>query len=117
MAEDEQLLKAKLSTIYREKNISLGYILKPDETILCSSIESITMPHDVYALVSSKFSYTQLGLSIELGTSIIQAGHEGKVHFQIKNNTKNCICIYPGIRVAQLLLYRTVQPSSARYCD
>ena len=117
MAEDEQQLKVKLSMIYQEKNISLGYILKPDETILCSSIESITMPHDVYALVSSKFSYTQLGLSIELGTSVIQAGHEGKIHFQIKNNTKNSICIYPGIQVAQLLLYRTVQPSSEKYCD
>lgn len=117
MAQDENALNLKLSNIYRERNISLGYILKPNETILCSSIESITMPHDVYALVSSKFSYTQLGLSIELGTSVIQPGHEGKVHFQIKNNTENSICIYPKIQVAQLLLFRTVQPSFARYCD
>lgn len=117
MAQDENALNLKLSNIYKEKNISLGYILKPNETILCSSIESITMPHDVYALVSSKFSYTQLGLSIELGTSVIQPGHEGKVHFQIKNNTDNSIYIYPRIQVAQLLLFRTVQPSFARYCD
>lgn len=117
MAQDECLLDSKLSGIYKEKNISLGYVLKPDETILCSSVESITMPHDIYGLVSSKFSYTQLGLSIELGTSVIQPGHEGKIHFQIKNNTANSICIYPEIQVAQLLLFRTVQPSSAKYCD
>ena len=72
----------------------------------------------LYQSVSSdKFSYTQLGLSIELGTSVIQPGHEGKIHFQIKNNTANSICIYPEIQVAQLLLFRTVQPSSAKYCD
>lgn len=117
MAQDEHVLDSKLSGIYKEKNISLGYVLKPDETILCSSVESITMPHDIYGLVSSKFSYTQLGLSIELGTSVIQPGHEGKIHFQIKNNTANSICIYPEIQVAQLLLFRTVQPSSAKYCD
>lgn len=117
MAQDERVLDSKLSGIYKEKKISLGYVLKPDETILCSSVESIKMPHDVYGLVSSKFSYTQLGLSIELGTSVIQPGHEGKIHFQIKNNTANSICIYPEIQVAQLLLFRTVQPSSAKYCD
>lgn len=117
MAQDKEILDVKLSKIYVERNISLGYVLKPDETILCSSIESITMPHDIYGLVSSKFSYTQLGLSIELGTSVIQSGHEGKIHFQIKNNTENSICIYPRIQVAQLLLFRTVHPSSGKYCS
>ena len=75
------------------------------------------MPHDVYAIVSSRFSYTQLGLSIELGTSIIQPGHDGRIHFQIKNDTDNSICIYPGIQVVQLVLFRTIQPSSSIYRD
>ena len=39
MAQDECVLDSKLSGIYKEKNISLGYVLKPDETILCSSVE------------------------------------------------------------------------------
>ena len=117
MAQEEHALEAKLAKIYIEQSIALGYILKPNETILCSSLESITLPHDVYAIVSSKFSYTQLGLSIELGTSVIQSGHEGRVHFQIKNNTENNICIYPGIQVVQLLLFRTIQPSSITYQD
>jgi deoxycytidine triphosphate deaminase len=117
MAEGEDQLETQLSKIYLEANIATGYILKPNEVILCSSEENIKMPHDVYAIVSSKFSYTQLGLSIELGTSVIQAGHKGKIHFQIKNNTENSICIYPHIQVAQLLLFRTVQPSSKNYCE
>lgn len=115
MGQDEQTIEAKLADVYREKNLSLGYILKPKETILCSSDEYIFIPHDVYAIVSSRFSYTQLGLSIELGTSVIQPGHEGKIHFQIKNDTENSICIYPGIQVIQLLLFRTVQPSTSIY--
>lgn len=117
MGQDEQFLEVRLSKIYKEKNIALGYIIKPNETILCSSLESISIPHDIYAIVSSKFSYAQLGLSIELGTSVIQPGHEGKIHFQIKNNTGNSICIYPNIQVAQLVLFRTVQPSFKKYCD
>lgn len=117
MAQEEHALNVKLQKIYMEYNIGLGYILKPNETILCSSAESITVPQDIYAIVSARFSYTQLGLSIELGTSVIQSGHEGKIHFQIKNNTSNSICIYPGIQVLQLLLFRTIQPCSARYHD
>ncbi|MCM1383369.1 MAG: hypothetical protein NC243_02370 [Lachnoclostridium sp.] len=115
MASSETELDVQLAKLYPEQNISTGYILKPNETILCSSEEKIKVPHDVYAVVSSKFSYTQLGLSIEFGTSIIQAGHRGRVHFQIKNNTENSICIYPHIQVVQLLFFRTVQPSSRKY--
>ena len=117
MAEESHVLETELSKIYVEKNISLGYILKPNETVLCSSMETITLPHDVYAIVASKFSYTQLGLSIELGTSVIQSGHDGRIHFQIKNNTENSICIYPEIQVVQLLLFRTIQPSMNNYRD
>lgn len=117
MAQEEHELDAKLAIMYPEQKISTGYILKPNEVILCSSEERVIMPHDVYAIVASKFSYTQLGLSVELGTSIIQSGHNGKVHFQIKNNTQNSICIYPGIQVVQLLLFRTVQPSTRTYRD
>lgn len=115
MAGSANDLEARLAKLYPEQNISTGYILRPNETILCTSEQQITVPHDVYAIVSSKFSYTQLGLSIELGTSIIQAGHSGRVHFQIKNNTENSICIYPHIQVVQLLFFRTVQPSSQKY--
>src|SRR5699024_4045987 len=43
------------------------------------------------------------------------SGHNGRIHFQIKNNTNNYICIYPHIQVAQLLFFRTVQPCSKVY--
>lgn len=107
MTEDE--IDKKLKKIFYEDNISNGYLLKPQETIFCSSKEAIRIPHDLYAIVSSKFSYSQLGLSIELGTSVIQSGHNGKIHFQIKNQTQNYIYIFPNIDVAQLLFFRTIQ--------
>ena len=115
MAIEGPEMEILLSKTFPEESIATGYVLKPGETILCSSEQVIHMPHDVYAIVSSKFSYTQLGLSIELGTSVIQSGHEGRVHFQIKNNTNNYICIYPHIPVAQLLFFRTVQLTSKKY--
>ena len=95
MAEDASDIEMILAKAYPEEMINKGYVLCPHEMILCSSDESIKLPHDVYAMVASKFSYTQLGLSIELSPNIIQSGHNGKIHFQIKNNTNNYICIYP----------------------
>lgn len=112
---DEANMDAFLTKLYPEVNISLGYLLKPKETILCSSNETVLVPKDVYAIVASRFSYSQLGLTVELGTSVIQAGHNGVIHFQIHNNTDNYIYIYPNISIAQLLFYRTIHPSSKSY--
>lgn len=117
MADDAVDLELLLSKIYPDEVINKGYILRPYEVILCSSNESVKLPHDVYAMVVSKFSYTQLGLSIELSPNIIQSGHNGTIHFQIKNNTNHYICIYPNIQVAQLLFFRTVQPSTKVYYE
>lgn len=111
MSEEESILQEKLSNIFEQHVISNGYLLKPNEIILCSSKEEIEIPHDIYAVVFSKFSYSQLGLSIEIGTSIIKSGHKGKIHFQIKNETNNYIRIFPNIEVAQLIFFRTISPS------
>lgn len=66
-------------------------------------------------MVFSRFSYAKLGLSVELATSIIQSGYNGRIHFQIKNNTRNYIYIYPNISIAQLVFFRTLQPSTHKY--
>ena len=115
MAEDANKIESILKKLYPEESIGSGYDLKPYETILCTSEERVFVPPDVYALVASKFSYAQLGLTIELGTSVIQPGHNGTVHFQIKNNSNLNIRIYPHIQVAYLLFFRTVQPTSKPY--
>lgn len=117
MADDASEMEMILDKAYPDEIINNGCVLHPHETILCSSDESVKLPNDVYAMVASKFSYTQLGLSIELSTSIIQSGHNGKIHFQIKNNTDNYINIYPHIQVAQLLFFRTIQPSTKIYYE
>ena len=115
MADNADSIEITLGKEYPTEVINNGYIMRPNEMILCSSDESVKLPQDIYAMVVSKFSYTQLGLSIELSQNIIQSGHNGRIHFQIKNNTNNYICIYPHIQVAQLLFFRTVQPSSKVY--
>ncbi len=115
MAGRKEDIKTILGRAYPSKFINKGYMLRPYEMILCSSVESIRLPRDVYAMVMAKFSYTQLGLSVELSPNIIQGGHEGKIHFQIKNNTGNYIWIYPQIQVAQVIFFRTVQQSRKNY--
>ena len=117
MAAKEKDITTKLTDLYPETDISTGYVLAPNEMILCTSNEYVEVPIDVYAIASSRFSYSQLGLTIELATSIIQAGHKGQIHFQIMNNTKNYICIYPNIAIAQLVFFRTIHPSMRAYSD
>lgn len=117
MADEPEDVEMTLNKLYPEETINRGYVLRPYEIIMCCSDEAIKLPKDVYAMVASKFSYTSLGLSIELSPNIIQSGHNGKIQFQIKNNTENYICIYPHIQVAQILFFRTIQPSTRAYHD
>lgn len=81
MVAKEQDISTKLIDLYPETLITSGYVLAPNEMIMCISNEHIETPIDVYAIASSRFSYSQLGLTIELATSVIHAGHKGQIHF------------------------------------
>ena len=91
-----------------------GMVLQPNEIALCSSLEDFSLGNNVIAFITSKYSFSQLGLSISLNQSILQPSHKGRVMLQLRNNLTYPIVIYPYVQVAQCFFFRTISSSSCQ---
>ena len=89
----------KIGTIERS-----GFVIKPGELIIGRTIESIKMPKNKFGLVTGRSTYSRLGLEIQLTKELKQPGHNGVFPLEIKNNSPFPIKLYPGTRIAQLLI-------------
>jgi dCTP deaminase len=92
-----------------------GILLKPQEFVLASTIERLSIPSRMVCLVSGRSSYARMGVSIELSQIILQPGHDDVIPLQIKNNMPYPIVIYPEVSVVQAVFFTTVSPSASPY--
>lgn len=77
--------------------------LLPGEHVSVSSLESISFPLDLMAVLYPRSSVSRRGLSVDL-TGIIDAGYEGQLLIPIRNNTHNQVVrLYPGERFCQIV--------------
>lgn len=104
---------ATYKELFQEHEISLkdGLMLQPQEIVLCSSLESISTGSNIITFITSKYSFSQIGLSISLNQNILQPGHKGKVMFQMINNLPYPIVVYPYMQIAQCIFFRTISDS------
>lgn len=88
--------------------------LLPGEHILVSSLESVTIPHDLMAVMYPRSSTNRKGISVDL-TGIIDSGYEGQLVIPVRNNTQSqTVRLYPGERFCQVVLERLDQAVDAR---
>jgi dCTP deaminase len=80
--------------------------LLPNEYILASTLESISLPNDVVGTLYPRSSVNRRGISIDL-SGIINAGYEGYLILPIRNNSSSEIArLYPGERICQIMLHQ-----------
>ncbi len=87
-------------------------LLHPNQTILCSSLEYIKLPNNVFATLSMRSSYSRLGLTI---STIVQAGYCGCISIEITNVNNNLIKLSVGTRLFQARLFRVENQSKYTY--
>lgn len=92
--------------------------LLPQEYILVSTLEAITMPKDLMAVLYPRSSTNRKGLSLDL-TGIVDAGYSGQLVLPIRNNTRSqSVRLYPGERLCQVAfeeLKSEVVPRPSKY--
>src|SRR3989344_384400 len=91
--------------------------LLPNEYILVSTLESITVPKDLMAILFPRSSVNRRGLSVDL-SGIIDAGYEGQLIIPITNNIHQTIRLYPGERFCQIIfeeLTGNAKPITSRF--
>jgi dCTP deaminase len=89
--------------------------LLPNEYILVSSLETITIPKDLMAVLYPRSSVNRRGLSVDL-TGIIDAGYSGKLVLPVRNNTRSqTVRLYPGERFCQLVFQQLTSEVDIRH--
>ena len=84
--------------------------LLPKESVVASTLEEVSLPDDLMAVLYPRSSINRKGLSVDL-SGIVDAGYEGRLLIPITNNTSNQVVrIYPGERFCQLVFYPLSAP-------
>lgn len=106
---------AKRIERYQEK-IVIGYgdqfILHPNQLILGSTLEYVSLPETLMCYVIGKSSWGRMGLIIATATKV-DPGFKGCITLEIINEGEVPIVLYPGVPIAQLVFHETT--GSAAY--
>lgn len=100
-------LSDDLKTV-RGKQISLkhdDYVLKPNEFILGSTIEKVKLPSTVSAFLDGKSGLGRKGIGTHITAGFIDAGFEGNVTLEIKNNSDKQFKLSEGMLIGQLIFF------------
>lgn len=82
-----------------------GLWLHPSQFVLGSTLEFVRLPADLAALLLGRSSWARLGLVVETA-GMVQPGFSGALTYELVNTGDSPICLYPGLRVAQIAILR-----------
>jgi dCTP deaminase len=83
-----------------------SFVLHPGVLALGATFEYIQLPADLEAQVEGRSSWARLGLQIATATCV-EPGFSGVITFELSNVGNMPLKLYPGVRVAQMILRRT----------
>jgi dCTP deaminase len=82
------------------------FVLQPHNFCLASTIETITLPHDIVARVDGKSSLGRLGLLVHATAGYVDPGWTGRLTLELSNQSQMPIALYYGMRIAQISFLR-----------
>lgn len=98
--------KIKRYQEYTYRKLGESLTLHPTQFVLGSTLEYIKLPKDLTAYVLNRSSWGRLGLIIATAP-VIHPGFAGSITLELTNVGDVPITLYPGIRIAQLVLHLT----------
>ena len=82
------------------------FVLHPGQLVLGSTFEYVALPDDLEARIDGRSSFARLGLTIA-GAVSIAPGFKGVITLELANHHNTPIVLYPGWRIAQLVVSET----------
>lgn len=95
---------------YQEKiriNYGEQFVLHPNQLIIGSTLEYISLPKRLMCYVIGKSSWGRMGLIIATATKV-DPGFKGCITLEIINEGEVPIVLYPGIPIAQLVFHEVI---------
>jgi dCTP deaminase len=104
---------ATVQAIHERLSIPLGGTLwlHPGHFLLGSTLEFIRMPAMLAAFLLGRSSWARLGLIVETA-GLVQPGFAGTLTYELANTGDSPIRLYPGLRIAQLVVYQLSGPTA-----
>jgi len=84
-----------------------GFIVKPYEHVLATTLEWVELPHDLVGLVNLRSSFARVGLYIP--PTVIDAGFRGNVTIELIGGP-HPVRVYPEQRFLHVVFLRTSSP-------
>jgi|SRR5665213_2286296 len=98
--------------------VSLGaeFVLHPGQFVLGATLEFVRLPSDISGQVVGRSSWGRLGLIVATAV-VVQPGFAGVLTLELVNTGNVPIHLYPGLRVAQLQLWKADAPTTLPISD
>jgi len=89
-----------IGSYFQETRRELGekFVLYPHQIVLCTTLEYISLPDNIYADILSRSSYTRLGIPLN---TMVQPGFRGCVPLELFNHGNSPVEIVVGSRICQ----------------
>lgn len=92
-----------------------AFVLHPGEFALGSTAERVRIPSDLVARVDGRSSIGRLAVVVHATAGFIDPGFEGQITLELSNIGPIPVKLYPGMRIAQIVLYRMTSPAERPY--
>jgi dCTP deaminase len=87
-----------------------GLVLHPAQLVLGSTIEYVALPACLEAQVEGRSSWARLGLTV-VSASTVAPGFRGVITLELANHGVAPLILWPGVRIANLVLHEVKTPS------
>lgn len=94
-----------IGSYFQETRREIGekFVVYPNQIVLATTLEYVSLPLGVYADVLSRSSYTRLGLPIN---TMIQPGFRGCVPIELFNHGNSPVELVVGCRICQIRFFK-----------
>ncbi|MHA1296290.1 MAG: dCTP deaminase [Promethearchaeota archaeon] len=86
-----------------------SFTLHPGEFIIGNTFEYISLPKNIIAFLHGRSTWGRLGLIVHATAGVIQSNFQGVLTFELTNLGSIPIQLYPLMRIAQLVFFRTTE--------
>lgn len=92
-----------------------AFVLHPGEFALGTTVERVKMPRDLVGVVDGRSSIGRLAVVVHATAGFIDPGFEGQITLELSNIGSIAVKLYPGMRVAQIVLHQMTSPADVPY--
>ncbi|KKU10998.1 MAG: dCTP deaminase [Parcubacteria group bacterium GW2011_GWB1_46_8] len=98
--------KIKDTDLTEKIDISGGYVLEPGKLVIGISEEKLTLPNNLFGIMSGRTRFARLGLVVHTTAQFISPNTENRQVFEIANMGPLTLKLIPGERICQVIFLR-----------